>query len=366
MAQTDTDISLPEPCSTAKYPRVASRARLAASRLSLAGVWTINRTGQKGGVSGVLAAILMLSAPVPAVAQVSAPPIDGAIEQLKPGEYLWAPEIAPNGPVTLIVSLKAQRAFVYRNGLPIGVSTASTGKEGRETPTGIFTILQKDADHHSNLYDDAPMPFMQRLTWDGIALHAGNVPGYPASHGCIRLPAAFAKLLYGITKLGLTVVITDDAVAPEVSTPPAALEEPARAENLRSARFVWRPDRSPSGPVSIVVSGRDRRIVVLRNGIEIGSAGITVDGDIEQTEAFTLGASADGKVHWLRLKLPNQKAGLRSEMSADERARAHLPAGLREQILGILEPGATLLVTRDSLRSSGTGRQLTVIATDAE
>jgi lipoprotein-anchoring transpeptidase ErfK/SrfK len=97
------------------------------------------------------------------------PSIDGRIEQLKPGEYLWAPEIAPAGPVTVIVSLAAQKAYAYRNGVAIGVSTVSTGSDGHATPTGVFTVLQKDVDHVSNLYKDAAMPFMQRLTWDGIA-----------------------------------------------------------------------------------------------------------------------------------------------------------------------------------------------------
>ena len=90
---------------------------------------------------------------------------DGPIESLKPGDYLWAPDIAPSGPVTVIISLKTQRAYTYRNGVPIGVSTVSTGKRGHATPTGIFMILQKQIEHRSNLYSDAPMPFMQRLTW---------------------------------------------------------------------------------------------------------------------------------------------------------------------------------------------------------
>jgi hypothetical protein len=115
-----------------------------------------------------------------------------------------------------------------------------------------------------------------------------------------------------------------------------------------------------------VVSGKDRRILVLRNGIEIGSADISIDGSIETTEAFTLGASTDGAVHWLRLTLPGQTPGAIAEMTRGERARAHLPDGLRDQILGVLRPGTTLLVTRDSLRSSGTGRTLTVIVTDAK
>ena len=97
----------------------------------------------------------------------------------------------------MIVSLATQRGTLYRNGVPIAITTVSTGKAGHETPTGVFTILQRDIDHRSNLYDDAPMPYMQRLTWGGVALHGGRLPGYPASHGCIRLPQAFARLIYG-------------------------------------------------------------------------------------------------------------------------------------------------------------------------
>jgi len=97
--------------------------------------------------------------------------------------------------------------LVYRNGVPIAVSTVSTGREGRETPTGEFTILQKEVVHRSRTYDDAPMPYMQRLTWKGVAMHAGRLPGYRASHGCIRLPRGFAKLLYGITEIGTPVTI---------------------------------------------------------------------------------------------------------------------------------------------------------------
>lgn len=113
----------------------------------------------------------------------------------------------PKSPVMVIIKLKMQLAFVYRNGVRIGVTTVSSGKPGKKTPTGIFTILQKNKDHKSNLYNSAPMPYMQRLTWDGIALHAGNLPGYPASHGCIRLPAPMAKALYGLTKIGDVVEI---------------------------------------------------------------------------------------------------------------------------------------------------------------
>src|SRR5690606_30933068 len=115
-----------------------------------------------------------------------AAPAPTSIVRLQAGEYLWMPEMAPTGPVVLVISLPEQLLHVYRNGVRIGVSTVSTGKAGHETPTGVFSILQKRKEHYSNLYNNAPMPFMQRLTWDGIALHAGNLPGYPASHGCVR------------------------------------------------------------------------------------------------------------------------------------------------------------------------------------
>ena len=109
--------------------------------------------------------------------------------------------------VLVVVSLPSQKMFVFRKGELWDSSRVSTGKPGHDTPEGIFPILQKKAMHRSNLYDDAPMPFMQRLTWGGIALHAGLVRGYPASHGCIRLPRDFARKLYGITRFGSTIVI---------------------------------------------------------------------------------------------------------------------------------------------------------------
>jgi hypothetical protein len=137
-----------------------------------------------------------------------APPIPAI---MAPGDYDWYPERSLAGDVVIVVSLPQQLVHVYRGGVQIGVSTISTGRPGHDTPPGVFTILQKQKMHRSTLYDDAPMPFMQRLTWDGIALHAGHLPGYPASHGCIRLPAAFAEALYDVTDHGGVVVVADDA-----------------------------------------------------------------------------------------------------------------------------------------------------------
>ena len=130
--------------------------------------------------------------------------------RLSPGQFVWEPGAASSGPVFLVIDLTRQRALLYRGGVLTAASTISSGSEGRETPTGQFTILEKKVVHRSRTYDDAPMPYMQRLTAKGVAMHAGNLPGYPASHGCIRLPRDFAKLLYGVTELGTPVMITDD------------------------------------------------------------------------------------------------------------------------------------------------------------
>jgi lipoprotein-anchoring transpeptidase ErfK/SrfK len=145
------------------------------------------------------------AAPVPEPAPVAV--IDDS--SLQPGEFVWEPARAEQGEVEVVVSIPLQRAYVYRGGTLIGVTTVSTGRRGHETPTGTFPILQKRREHYSNLYNNAPMPFMQRLTWDGIALHAGQIPGRPASHGCVRLPLAFARHLFGATQIGATVHILD-------------------------------------------------------------------------------------------------------------------------------------------------------------
>jgi lipoprotein-anchoring transpeptidase ErfK/SrfK len=124
------------------------------------------------------------------------------------------PEEALEDGVLIVVSLASQRMFVFRDGALWDSSKVSTGKRGNETPVGTFPILQKKVEHRSTLYDDAPMPYMQRLTWGGVALHAGRVPGYAASHGCIRMPKAFAKKLYGVTGFSSTlVVVTDERIA---------------------------------------------------------------------------------------------------------------------------------------------------------
>ncbi|MFA5951248.1 MAG: L,D-transpeptidase [Hyphomicrobium sp.] len=127
-------------------------------------------------------------------------------------------EARPAGPLLISVSLARQRLTVFDANGPIAESPISSGRIGYATPTGIFTILEKNKIHHSNLYSGAPMPNMQRLTWSGVALHAGALPGYPASHGCIRLPHGFSQKLFGMTKMGARVIVSREPVAPAAFT----------------------------------------------------------------------------------------------------------------------------------------------------
>ena len=120
----------------------------------------------------------------------------------------------PSGPLVIVVSIGKQTVTVYDDGKVIAKSPISSGMTGHPTPTGIFSILEKNRYHYSNLYGGAPMPFMQRVTNSGVAMHAGDLPGYPASHGCIRLPYNFARSLFGITDVGARVIITDEDLTP--------------------------------------------------------------------------------------------------------------------------------------------------------
>jgi len=151
----------------------------------------------------------------------------GPVDALKPGQFVWEKRDSYEGPLKIVAVLDIQRMYVFQNDKLIGFSTISAGKKGKETPTGYFNILQKNIDHKSNLYSNAPMPFMQRLTWDGIAIHGGHIPGYPASHGCIRLPHEFAKALYGITQMEQEVVVLKDTATPIKRPEPKPVPTPA-------------------------------------------------------------------------------------------------------------------------------------------
>lgn len=180
-------------------------------------------------------------------------PADAGKRNQRPIEET-ARETLSGPPVIAIVSIKDQRVTVYdANGGSMS-GRVSSGRDGYETPVGVYSVLQKEEEHYSNLYDDASMPFMQRITWSGIALHAGQLPGYPASHGCVRMPDSFAQRLFPLTKLGMRVVVAYDDVAPvEISHP--LLMKPTPLQSVQTATaipmsyqdpIVNDPDSSPT------------------------------------------------------------------------------------------------------------------------
>lgn len=318
----------------------------------------------------VLAMLLAALAAEPALSQgrsaSSAVDLARAAGSLQPGEWVWAPEIAPSGPVLIYVNLSDQRATVYRNGVRIGVSTISSGKPGHETPTGVFTILQKDARHHSTTYNNAPMFYMERLTWDGVALHAGGLPGFPESHGCVHLPLQFARLLYGATDFSVTVVIAGDA-ARHVGAVPAGVVAPFAAggrpvEPLPlNVPWRWTPEQAADGPTTVIVSKVDQIAVVLRNGIEIGRSAIILDDHDGEVHVLTLSASTDGAQRWLYAGLPGREAEAGAELSAAMLGRLRAPHPFYVQVRDSLKPGDTVVITPAPIGAGSVGRALTVM-----
>lgn len=145
----------------------------------------------------------------------------------------------PPGPLFAIVSLTKQRIFIYGSEGLVTSAPVSTGQRGHPTPTGLFSILAKERFHRSNLYSGAPMPWMQRITWSGVAMHQGVLPGYPASHGCIRMPGDFARRLFGVTKVNQRVIITRQEVQPVAFDSPRlplpAMQAPLEPETATAA-----------------------------------------------------------------------------------------------------------------------------------
>ena len=170
---------------------------------------------------------------------------------IAPGRSFWLPELSPAGPVVAVVNLYTQHAQIYRNGIAIGYTSVSTGKRGYGTPTGRFQVLEKRRFHRSSTYGNAPMPWMVRLTWSGIAFHSGALPGFPASHGCIRVPASFAPQLFGALSLGDTVaVLNQPADAFTTLAPIDPLGRPLLQPEMLAATAWWREAAASAAPVS--------------------------------------------------------------------------------------------------------------------
>ncbi len=236
----------------------------------------LNARNDKSGITaifGVLAAIctgiFTLSIPIAVTAQ-----------QL-PTQNWW--ETGKINPVIhMIVNKAEQRVSVYADGIPIVKSNVSTGKNGYETPGGIFSILSKNRFHYSNLYSRAPMPFMQRLTWSGIALHGSNsVPDYPASHGCIRLPGKFASKLFKYTQKGAQVIVTGLDIRPQRFYSPNMFEIAGMVESLPLTGSETTTISDTREPLRILItrnSGRQRlsEIQALLNELQYAAG--DVDG----------------------------------------------------------------------------------------
>jgi hypothetical protein len=258
--------------------------------------------------------------------------------------------------VVVLVSIPQQTMHVYRNGILIGRSTISSGKSA-STPGGVFTILEKKETHRSKKYDNAPMPNMQRLTWTGIAMHSGQLPGYPASHGCIRLPYDFSQLLFATTSRGGTVVVGDGKTpTPYLASNPGLLLAPkdftpAMVRRLAKEEYDWRPERSVEGPITIVVSSADDALYVYRNGNPIGRAAIQISGRGGLgNHVFTLLEGHTGKASQLA---PGHEAGKWMRVTSQGRpveaediaSRIHFNTDFAQKLADELKPGATVIVT---------------------
>jgi L,D-transpeptidase catalytic domain len=275
---------------------------------------------------------------------------------LKPGQYWWKPGLSPRGPVVVLVSLPQQTIHVYRNGILIGRSSISSGTKSNSTPPGVFNILEKKETHYSKSYNNAPMPNMQRLTWSGIAMHSGQLPGYPASHGCIRLPYDFSALLFDATSKGGTVVIGDGKTPqPHLASNPGLMLapkdlSPAMLRPLTTNEYDWHPERSSSGPITIVISSADKALYVYRNGNPIGRAAVELKGRRLGEHVFTLLEGKSGKPSQLA---PGREAGRWMRVDGEGRSvdaetlasRLRFSPEFAHKVADTIAPGTTVIVT---------------------
>jgi lipoprotein-anchoring transpeptidase ErfK/SrfK len=249
------------------------------------------------------------------------------------------PVAIPPGPLQVVVSIASQRVTVFSGGVPVAQSSISTGTATHPTPMGIFAIIGKNKWHRSNIYSGAPMPYMQRITWSGIALHQGVVPGYPASHGCIRLPEAFAIRLWGMTRLGARVIVTRDPVAPVAIAHPRLFvpqkpEEKIAAQPIRVAQAgegvkaadaaqpaeitpiptIPPAQSGPSaalvkrvGPVQVFVSRKDAKVYVRQDFTPLFDAPVTIAEPQKPwgTHVFTAMEIKGADVRWTAITIPS-------------------------------------------------------------
>jgi len=310
-------------------------------------------------------------------------------------------ENAPHGPLQIIISIADQRISVYDNGALIARSSVSTGIPRHPTPLGIFSVISKQRWHRSNLYSAAPMPYMQRITWSGIALHAGILPGHPASHGCIRLKYDFATRLWHLTKRGTRVIIAADDIRPvEIasphlfeSKPQAASDPPASRDVIMDRAAIATPavrpsiapnadaDRQAPGstgvadsfrnvvPISVIVSRKLNKLFVRRDFTQLFDIPIRIQ-DPEQplgTHVFTvMGPENEGTLRWTVVSMPERSpralltpqwhtpgkhmAEITPPLSSSDKANAALeriqiPYDAGQRISQLLTPGSSIIIS---------------------
>jgi L,D-transpeptidase catalytic domain len=311
---------------------------------------------------------------------------------------------APNGPLQIVVSIADQRISVYDNGALIARSAVSTGVPRHPTPVGVFSVIGKKRWHRSNLYSGAPMPYMQRLTWSGIALHAGVLPGYPASHGCIRLKKDFAVRLWHLTRRGTRVIIAPDDIGPveiadphlsaltpkTASGPPesraaiadnaiiAAAVHPPLTPDADAQPFIDPPTPGSTSaavaprkvvPISVFVSRKSSRLFVRQGFTPLFDAPVTIQDREEPlgTHVFTVMAVPDegAALRWTAMSMPERssrtpeaprgrKPGSQivetTAVSSPDKAsaalaRIEIPQDVVERISERLTPGSSFIVS---------------------
>jgi hypothetical protein len=306
---------------------------------------------------------------------------------------------APNGPLQIIISIKDQRVSVYDNGALITRSSVSTGIPRHPTPLGVFSVISKERWHRSNLYSGAPMPYMQRITQSGIALHAGILPGYPASHGCIRLKNDFAIRLWHLTKRGARVIIARDDIRPvEIANPHLFESKPQRASSLpespgtvTDSAIITVPAANPSitsdaadiqapgssraedkpgnvVPISVFVSRKLSKLFVRRGFKPLFDIPVRIKDPEESlgTHVFTvMGSRNEGAaLHWMVISMPEKpphtppapksrppgKRMAEITLASPDKAnaaldRVEIPQDAAERISQLLTPGSSLIIS---------------------
>src|SRR5712692_9510442 len=279
---------------------------------------------------------------------------------------------AAGEPVMAIVSLHSQRITVYDANGWILRAPVSSGQKGRETPAGIFSVIQKEAEHYSNLYDDAYMPHMQRITWSGIALHGGPLPGHPASHGCVRMPYDFARRLFGMTKLGMRVIVAPGDVAPVEIVHPALFPTQPRAGTVAAARAAEADEaarKADQARLAAVAASREAARAMMRvaENLKLGAEAQLVAADravasagsaeareqVDDAKARAAARAAELETQWAAAKAELQPkfdtvASAREAAAMAENARVVAAEAARKAALD-LEP-VSVFISRKSQR----------------